>query len=455
MLDVRLDDDTLDTPRKHEFSKDADDHDSELEPSHDPSDDGFTFTAVLVGGLNMWRDVVKHLCGIKFPVFVAVLGSVLLVAFSALPGDICITQNVGKVISTICLISESNWVMALHLSVLGTVLGSVCSRSIMRGLQHPIALIMTARLLPVRARAYASGSSRSGAIGAAAAAPSPVTIGYVTDVEGDLGFWQRYCAISEVIDDSGGLDELRLHPGCHFVFGGDSVDKSSGELLPTKFKCARRAHIVGEHVPKAIRDRIQCARARVGRQVRGWRGWPAVGSAARAPVDARVLGGGEPVVAALIELGQQPHLVDVAVPQHEVHAVRVAPAQREQRAQEAQVTAALVDRVAAEDKVAARAQSQLVEAAAVVDHLGDGAVAPPEAEVALDIGTVADGSGARRGRGSGARRGHGRADGTRSARGRGVRSSAHGQQARCHDEGDRMPEAAHDAPATRDSRWVS
>ena len=38
----------------------------------------------------------------------------------------------------------------------------------MRGLQHPIALIMTARLLPVRARAYASASSRSGAIGAAA-----------------------------------------------------------------------------------------------------------------------------------------------------------------------------------------------------------------------------------------------------------------------------------------------
>ncbi|KOO25767.1 hypothetical protein Ctob_003976 [Chrysochromulina tobinii] len=255
MLDVRLDDDTLDTPCKHEFSKDADDHDSELEPSHDPSDDGFTFTAVLVGGLNMWRDVVKHLCGIKFPVFVAVLGSVLLVAFSALPGDICITQNVGKVISTICLISESNWVMALHLSVLGTVLGSVCSRSIMRGLQHPIALIMTARLLPVRARAYASGSSRSGAIGAAAAAPSPVTIGYVTDVEGDLGFWRRYCAISEVIDDSGGLDELRLHPGCHFVFGGDSVDKSSGDLRFLRSLLAlRRRHPDRVHLVLGNRD---------------------------------------------------------------------------------------------------------------------------------------------------------------------------------------------------------
>jgi hypothetical protein len=255
MLDVRLDDDTLDTPCKHEFSKDADDHDSELEPSHDPSDDGFTFTAVLVGGLNMWRDVVKHLCGIKFPVFVAVLGSVLLVAFSALPGDICITQNVGKVISTICLISESNWVMALHLSVLGTVLGSVCSRSIMRGLQHPIALNMTARLLPVRARAYASGSSRSGAIGAAAAAPSPVTIGYVTDVEGDLGFWQRYCAISEVIDDSGGLDELRLRPGCHFVFGGDSVDKSSGDLRFLRSLLAlRRRHPDRVHLVLGNRD---------------------------------------------------------------------------------------------------------------------------------------------------------------------------------------------------------
>ena len=122
----------------------------------------------------------------------------------------------------------------------------------MRGLRHPITLIMTARLLPVRARAYASASSRSGAIGAAAAAPSPVTIGYVTDVEGDLGFWQRYCAISEVIDDSGGLDELRLRPGCHFVFGGDSVDKSSGDLrflrslLALRRRHPDRVHLVLE-----------------------------------------------------------------------------------------------------------------------------------------------------------------------------------------------------------------
>ena len=125
----------------------------------------------------------------------------------------------------------------------------------MRGLRHPIALFMTARLLPVRARAYAAASSRSGAIGAAAGAPSRATIGYVTDVEGNLGFWQRYCAISEVIDDSGGLDELRLRPGCHFVFGGDSVDKSSGDLRFLRSLLAlRKRHPDRVHLVMGNRD---------------------------------------------------------------------------------------------------------------------------------------------------------------------------------------------------------
>ena len=137
--DDTLDDDTLDTARKHESSTGDDDHDSDL----DPSDDDFTFTWVLVGGLNMVRDVVKFLCTVKFSVFVAILGSVLIVAFSALDGDICIqTNNVSKVsdvtslqnVSNVmrnvtskvtrwtpeitCLTSESYWVMALYLYAL-------------------------------------------------------------------------------------------------------------------------------------------------------------------------------------------------------------------------------------------------------------------------------------------------------------------------------------------------
>eukprot|EP00962_Isochrysis_galbana_P044875 scaffold17515_cov116-Isochrysis_galbana.AAC.1 len=56
-------------------------------------------------------------------------------------------------------------------------------------------------------------------------APVDVDVGYCTDVEGDLGFWQRYCERSSVLvrGADGHLD--LAHDSCHFVFGGDSVDK--------------------------------------------------------------------------------------------------------------------------------------------------------------------------------------------------------------------------------------
>ena len=122
--DVTLDDVTLDKPGKHRYSTDDDDHDSKLERSHDPSDDDFSFTEVLVGGLNMWRDVVKYLCRVKFSVFVTVLGSALLIGFAAMPGDYCMSESVpGKngskpVVTTTCLTGESFWVMALYLYAL-------------------------------------------------------------------------------------------------------------------------------------------------------------------------------------------------------------------------------------------------------------------------------------------------------------------------------------------------
>lgn len=132
-----------------ESSTGDDDHDSKLErTSLDPSDDvDFTFTGALTDGLNMVRDVVKFLCTVKFSVFVAILGSVLIVAFSALDGDICIQTNnissvrnvtslrnvtIGNVTSLrnvtgpvtrwtpeiTCLKSEAYWVMALYLYAL-------------------------------------------------------------------------------------------------------------------------------------------------------------------------------------------------------------------------------------------------------------------------------------------------------------------------------------------------
>ena len=55
------------------------------------------------------------------------------------------------------------------------------------------------------------------------------TVAYVTDVEGDLAFWNRYCAISSVLTtaDDGALS---LVPGTQLVFGGDAVDKGGNDL---------------------------------------------------------------------------------------------------------------------------------------------------------------------------------------------------------------------------------
>ena len=147
--DVTLDDVTLDKARKHESSSGVDDHDSKLErTSLDPSDDvDFTFTGALTDGLNMVRDVVKFLCTVKFSVFVAILGSAIIIGFSAMDGDICIQTNnissvrnvtslrnvtIGNVTSLrnvtgpvtrwtpeiTCLKSEAYWVLALYLYAL-------------------------------------------------------------------------------------------------------------------------------------------------------------------------------------------------------------------------------------------------------------------------------------------------------------------------------------------------
>ena len=62
-------------------------------------------------------------------------------------------------------------------------------------------------------------------IGASAAA-----WGYVTDVEGDFDFWRRFCSLSAVLEPGRAPDDLALRPGCHLVFGGDSVDKGGDDL---------------------------------------------------------------------------------------------------------------------------------------------------------------------------------------------------------------------------------
>ena len=60
------------------------------------------------------------------------------------------------------------------------------------------------------------------------------SVGYVTDVEGDLEFWRGFVALSHVIEDpepdDHSLLRLSLRPNCHLVFGGDAVDKRDGDL---------------------------------------------------------------------------------------------------------------------------------------------------------------------------------------------------------------------------------
>jgi hypothetical protein len=55
------------------------------------------------------------------------------------------------------------------------------------------------------------------------------TIGYCTDIEGNLSYWKRYVSMSRVLEhtDSGGVV---LKKGCYFVYGGDTCDRGPGDL---------------------------------------------------------------------------------------------------------------------------------------------------------------------------------------------------------------------------------
>ena len=56
-----------------------------------------------------------------------------------------------------------------------------------------------------------------------------VKIGYATDVEGNYDYWSRYIELSEILNRSE-TGHLVLSADCHFVFGGDVVDRGPGDL---------------------------------------------------------------------------------------------------------------------------------------------------------------------------------------------------------------------------------
>ena len=56
------------------------------------------------------------------------------------------------------------------------------------------------------------------------------TIGFVTDIEGNYDFWQRYIVISNVLYKSTD-GNLKLKNDCEFVYGGDICDRGPGNYV--------------------------------------------------------------------------------------------------------------------------------------------------------------------------------------------------------------------------------
>jgi hypothetical protein len=56
-----------------------------------------------------------------------------------------------------------------------------------------------------------------------------ITIGYATDIEGNFDYWSRYIELSKILNRLPN-GELELQDKCHFVYGGDVVDRGPGDL---------------------------------------------------------------------------------------------------------------------------------------------------------------------------------------------------------------------------------
>lgn len=54
------------------------------------------------------------------------------------------------------------------------------------------------------------------------------TIGYCTDIEGNLAYWKRFISISKVLEES--ETGVVLKSNCYFVYGGDVCDRGPGDI---------------------------------------------------------------------------------------------------------------------------------------------------------------------------------------------------------------------------------
>lgn len=74
------------------------------------------------------------------------------------------------------------------------------------------------------------------------------TVGYLTDLEGNYEYWKQYLRLSNIFSVEGA--DLKLRNDCEFVFGGDVVDRGSGDirllqdLLKLKTQYPKRVHFI-------------------------------------------------------------------------------------------------------------------------------------------------------------------------------------------------------------------
>ena len=77
-----------------------------------------------------------------------------------------------------------------------------------------------------------------------------ISVGYVTDVEGNLDYWNRYIEFSNILARNSNDGEIYLKENCQFVYGGDVCDRGMGDiqilqdLLKLKLQYVERVHFI-------------------------------------------------------------------------------------------------------------------------------------------------------------------------------------------------------------------
>lgn len=90
-------------------------------------------------------------------------------------------------------------------------------------------------LLASKRSAKCSGGFRSNAATDYSAGTRPLTnkvmptVGYVSDAEGNIDYWNRYVQFSSVVD-RGNDGKLVLRDNCQLVYGGDVCDRGRGDI---------------------------------------------------------------------------------------------------------------------------------------------------------------------------------------------------------------------------------